>query len=82
MDPQQQVYTVTDAAALAGIAPGTAKAYETDGLIKPARDSRGARLYTLADIETLKAISEMRASRHPGYRKPRLVIATSTTTMG
>jgi DNA-binding transcriptional MerR regulator len=73
-------YTVTDAAALCGVAPITLKKYEADGLITPHRDSRGTRLYSEADIERIRKIVEARATRHGMTGRRRLVIATSTTT--
>lgn len=79
MTADEQLYCVTDAAALAGVAPVTIKKYERDGLITPRRDSRGARLYSMALIERVKQIAEARATRHGLTGRRRLIVATSTT---
>jgi DNA-binding transcriptional MerR regulator len=80
MADDKPTYTVTDAAALCGVAPITLKKYESDGLISPHRDSRGTRLYSGQDIEHLRRIVEARATRHGMTGRRRLVTATSTTT--
>jgi|HubBroStandDraft_4_1064222.scaffolds.fasta_scaffold896383_2 DNA-binding transcriptional MerR regulator len=79
MCPYEQFYTVCDAASLCGIAVQTLKRYEADGLIIVRRDSRGARLYSEADIALIRKHVEARATRHGKTGRRRLVFATSTT---
>ena len=71
---------MSDAAALSGVAAGTIKAYEKDGLIAPRRDSRGARLFVMKDIEAIKQIAEARLARHGKTGRRVRIIATSTST--
>jgi DNA-binding transcriptional MerR regulator len=71
MDAADQLYTLSDAAALSGVAPATIRQYELDQLIRPRRDSRNTRLFSQADIEAIKNIRAQRQARH-GATGPRL----------
>jgi DNA-binding transcriptional MerR regulator len=60
-------FSVTTAAKLVGCVPATLRAWDRNGLLKPARDAQGARLYTIADIHRAREIKaeqrELRLSR-------------------
>ena len=46
-------YMISVAAELAGMHPQTLRAYESKGLVTPARTPGGTRLYSEADVERL-----------------------------
>lgn len=54
-------YTSKGAARAVGCCTATLRAYERDGLLSPARDSAGRRIYTAADIERARRIKADRA---------------------
>lgn len=56
-------YSTSDAAALTGVSTSTLVEYEKCGLIKPARSSRGIRLYSAADLAAIKQIYAARVAR-------------------
>lgn len=64
MTPQSDdPISVTDAARLVGISPGTARLWESQGLVNPARDARGNRLYRPEDVDRLRRIKWLRRVR-------------------
>ena len=58
-DHDRGLYMISVAADLADMHPQTLRAYETKGLIKPGRSSKGTRLYSQADVDRLLRIQEM-----------------------
>jgi DNA-binding transcriptional MerR regulator len=59
--------TIKTAAEQAGLSPGTLRAYERAGLIRPQRDSAGRRVFTPTDVIELRRIAAARrASRTSG----------------
>ena len=61
--------TVTSAAHQIGVSAGTLREYERVGLISPARDSAGRRIFTAADVERARAIAKTRSeARGSGLR--------------
>ena len=54
---------ISTAAAQAGLTAGTLRSYERLGLLTPARDSNGNRLYSDADVSQAKKIAAERQAR-------------------
>ena len=62
--------TIQKAAQEASLSPTTLRAYERLGLLSPARDSVGRRLYSPVDIARVREIAAQRlAHRGSGLRK-------------
>ena len=55
--------TIRAAAQQAGITPGTLREYDRLGLIKPARDSAGRRVFTAVDVAQARRVAAERAKR-------------------
>lgn len=51
------------AARAAGMAPGTLRAYDREGLLVPLRDADGERLYTPEMVEAARRIKAQREQR-------------------
>ncbi|MDQ4131548.1 MAG: MerR family transcriptional regulator, partial [Actinomycetota bacterium] len=58
-DPNEPVYVISVAAALAGVHPQTLRAYERFGLITPRRSSGNVRRYSQRDIQRLEEIQRL-----------------------
>ncbi len=59
-DSQRQgLYMISVAASLAGVHPQTLRVYEQRRLIQPTRTPKGTRLYSDANVETLRRIQEL-----------------------
>ncbi len=58
--------TIRTAAQQAGLTPGTLREYERLGLIRPARDSAGRRVFTAVDVAQAKRVAAERA-KHKGF---------------
>ena len=54
---------ISVAAELSGVHPQTLRIYERKGLLDPARTMEGSRRYSEGDIERLRQIQELTASR-------------------
>jgi MerR family transcriptional regulator/heat shock protein HspR len=68
--------TIQTAAQEAGLSPNTLRIYERLGLLAPARDSAGRRLFSPFDIEQAKRIATERlARRGSGLRGARPRVA-------
>lgn len=64
-----QLKTIQKAAEEANVSPTTLRTYERLGLLTPARDSVGRRLYSAADIALAREIAAQRlANRGIGLR--------------
>jgi DNA-binding transcriptional MerR regulator len=62
--------TIQTAAAEANLSPGTLRTYERIGLLSPARDSAGRRLYGPGDVAEARRIAKQRAAnRGSGLRR-------------
>ena len=59
--PDQAVYVISVAAALAGMHPQTLRIYERRGLVDPARTTGGNRRYSDSDIAMLQRIADLTA---------------------
>lgn len=57
--PQVGLYVISVAATLVGTHPQTLRSYERLGLVSPARRSGGSRLYSEADIATLRKVAAL-----------------------
>ena len=55
--------TIRAAAEQAGVSPGTLRAYDRLGLISPARDSAGRRVFTDIDVAQARRVAAERAKR-------------------
>jgi MerR family transcriptional regulator, copper efflux regulator len=55
--------TIKNAAAQAGLAPGTLRDYEKAGLLSPQRDSSGRRLYSDTDVRKARKVAADRRAR-------------------
>jgi len=55
-DPDAAVYVISVAADLAELHPQTLRAYEREGLLRPARTEGGTRRYSHRDVERLRLI--------------------------
>lgn len=55
--------TIRAAAEQAGISPQTLRSYERLGLISPARDSAGRRVFTPIDVAQARRVAAERAKR-------------------
>jgi MerR family transcriptional regulator/heat shock protein HspR len=55
----QGVYMISVAASMAGVHPQTLRIYEQRSLITPQRTPKGTRLYSDANVETLRRIQEL-----------------------
>lgn len=55
--------TIRTAAEQAGISPGTLRLYERLGLLKPARDSAGRRVFTAVDVAMARRVAAERGKR-------------------
>jgi MerR family transcriptional regulator, heat shock protein HspR len=55
-DPDAPVYVISVAAELADLHPQTLRAYEREGLLRPARTEGGTRRYSKRDVERLQFI--------------------------
>jgi MerR family transcriptional regulator/heat shock protein HspR len=53
------VYRISVAARLCGVHPQTLRAYERQGLIRPAREGEKNRLYSQADVERVQQIQRL-----------------------
>lgn len=53
-------FKIAEAARMAGVSPSTLRAWETQGLVEPARTASGQRLYDRPAIDRLKAIVWLR----------------------
>ncbi len=53
------VYAISVAARLVGLGAGTLRQYEARGLLRPGRTPGGTRLYSPADLERLRRISDL-----------------------
>ena len=56
---RQGLYMISVAASLAGVHPQTLRIYEQRNLIQPTRTPKGTRLYSDANVETLRRIQEL-----------------------
>ncbi len=56
---RQGLYMISVAASLAGVHPQTLRVYEQRRLIQPTRTPKGTRLYSDANVETLRRIQEL-----------------------
>lgn len=66
--------TISGAAVQVGVGPSTLREYERLGLLRPARDSGGRRLYTAGDVvRAREVLKERKAARGSGLRKGRKV---------
>ena len=54
----------TDAILFSGLSAAVLRRYESDGLIRPLRTARGARLYRMSDLDRAKQIYKSRLQRH------------------
>lgn len=64
------VLTISDLARAVGVAACTLRRYEKEGVLRPARDSTGRRLYEPADVQRVRRIvAERRALQGPGLRR-------------
>jgi DNA-binding transcriptional MerR regulator len=71
--------TISDAAAEVGVGAATLREYERLGLLRPARDSVGRRIYTSDDVDRAREVLKQRkAARGSGLRNGRGVPAKST----
>ena len=59
MSSDRPRYMISVAAELAGMHPQTLRAYETKGLVTPARTPGGTRLYSERDVERLILIQQL-----------------------
>ena len=59
--PDQAVYVISVAAALAGMHPQTLRIYERKGLVDPARTTGGNRRYSEGDVAMLLRIAQLTA---------------------
>lgn len=53
--------TIGSAARAAGLSPTSLRLYERLGLLAPARDSAGRRVYVAADVQLARAVAAQRA---------------------
>jgi MerR family transcriptional regulator/heat shock protein HspR len=61
--------TIQAAAEESQLSPSTLRAYERLGLVSPARDTAGRRLYSAADIANARKVARERAAaRGIGFR--------------
>lgn len=58
-DRDRGVYGISVAAELSGMGASSLRAYETRGLIEPARTAGGTRRYSVNDIDRLHTIGEL-----------------------
>lgn len=67
MDPDEQAYTIAEAAELTGLTAHTLRYYERDGLLlaPPARSSAGIRRYGDVDLTWITMITRLRATGMP-----------------
>jgi MerR family transcriptional regulator/heat shock protein HspR len=64
-----ELRTIQRAAQESDLSPNTLRIYEKLGLLSPARDSAGRRLYSAADVADARKIAKQRlASRGSGLR--------------
>lgn len=61
-DPSRGVYGISVAANLVGLDPQSLRLYERRGLLEPARTAGGSRLYSGADLDRLRRISQLLAA--------------------
>ena len=61
--PDVPVYVISVAAELTGLHPQTLRAYDRMGLVSPGRTGGGGRRYSWRDIELLREVAELTASR-------------------
>jgi DNA-binding transcriptional MerR regulator len=66
---EPRVMLISAAAAAGEVCAMTLKAYEKAGLLVPARDSAGRRLYTPDDVRAIKRIRAERAERASRKKK-------------
>lgn len=59
----EPIYTISIAAKLLKVSPGTLRIWENKGLIKPARVGKN-RFYSRCDLEKLKHIKELLQEKH------------------
>src|SRR5579875_301544 len=59
MDDERPIYMISVAAELVGMHPQTLRMYEQKGLVRPRRTPGGTRLYSEADVERQRLISEL-----------------------
>ena len=57
--PDRPRYMISVAAELAGMHPQTLRAYESKGLVQPARTPGGTRVYSEQDVERLRLIQTL-----------------------
>ena len=57
--PDRGVYAISVAAEMVGTGVQNLRAYERRGLVEPGRTEGGTRLYSEADIQVLRRISEL-----------------------
>jgi len=75
MISEPRLFGISDACSLSGVSPGTLRRYEQEGVIGPIeRDSRGVRLYTLANIAAAKRKYNERIERHGRTGRRRLML--------
>lgn len=66
-------FSITTTAKLVGVVPATLRAWDRGGLLKPARNALGARVYTVADIKRAGEIKQQqREQRVRRVREARL----------
>lgn len=56
-------FSIATAAKLVGVVPATLRAWDRGGLLQPARNAQGARIYTVADIRRAGEIKEQQRQR-------------------
>ena len=61
-DPGRELYGISVAAKLVGMAPQSLRLYEQRGLLEPARSTGGTRRYSSEDLERLHRIAELLAA--------------------
>ena len=61
VDRSQGLFGIGTAAELLGVAPQSLRAYETRGLLEPARTDGGTRRYSYDDLDRVRRISELLA---------------------
>ena len=58
---RKEYYKIGEIASLYGIGTDSLRYYEEIGILKPARDDNGYRMYNIGDIRTLNILRELRS---------------------
>jgi DNA-binding transcriptional MerR regulator len=60
MENRSYRFAIGEASRAVGVAPGTLRVWEREGLVRPSRGKGGTRYYSKEDVERLKKIKQLR----------------------